>query len=95
MFLLFLCIAASSCNNEQENIRKTKAPAETNKKVSQDKLLQYLELKIKQDPDNPDKYIELAKASIERARYTGDVGYYLRAEKALERSVELDRIHMK
>lgn len=89
LLLLFLFIAASSCSNEQENAEKTETPAETDKKASRDKLLQYLELKIKQDPDNPDKYIELAKASIQRARYTGDVGYYLRAEKALEKSIEL------
>ena len=48
-----------------------------------DRALQTAEAVIAQRPQQPEGYLALAKASIRKARESGDDGYYQRAERAI------------
>lgn len=53
------------------------------------KMLDYLELRIKRRPSDHSNYNELAIAYITKSRETGDLNYYIKAEDLLEKSLEL------
>lgn len=55
-----------------------------------EKMVDYIELRIKRRPSDYSNYNELASAYITKARETGDLNYYIKAEKLLEKSLELE-----
>ena len=54
-----------------------------------DELIRFHQKRVGADPDDALGYNRLASAYIQKARETGDVGYYGRAEKAVLRSLDL------
>ena len=57
---------------------------------STDRLIQSLQVRARLHSDDPRAYDALGSAYIQKGRETGDLQYYALAEKALERSLELD-----
>lgn len=58
-----------------------------------DNTIRFFEWKVSQDPDDFFNYDRLGTAYIQKARETGDVTYYNLAQKALEKSLDLESTH--
>src|SRR5208282_2501554 len=58
-----------------------------------DNAIRFYQWKVSQDPDDFFNYDRLGVAYIQKARETGDITYYNLADKALEKSLDLDSTH--
>jgi tetratricopeptide (TPR) repeat protein len=58
-----------------------------------DNTIRFFEWKVSQDPDDFFNYDRLGIAYVQKARETGDVTYYNLAQKALEKSLDLESTH--
>ena len=58
-----------------------------------DDIIRFYQWKISRDPDDFFNYDKLGTAYIRKARETGDIRYYDLAEKAVDRSLELESTH--
>lgn len=55
-----------------------------------EKLVNYIDLRIKRRPSDISNYNELAGLYLQKARETGDLKYYIKAESILKKSLELN-----
>jgi tetratricopeptide (TPR) repeat protein len=74
--LAFLCFAGANTARAQQN--------ET------DNIIKFFQWKVSQDPDDFFNYDKLGTAYIQKSRETGDITYFDLAQKALEKSLELE-----
>ncbi|MGH7886208.1 MAG: tetratricopeptide repeat protein, partial [Thermodesulfobacteriota bacterium] len=93
--IVFLSFSLVYLTHNIKGNNKTQQPIESVKTdiISKDKskgIINYLELKVKRRPSDFSNYNELAQAYLQKARETGDVGYYIKAEKSLSRSLEIN-----
>jgi tetratricopeptide (TPR) repeat protein len=58
-----------------------------------DERIRFFQMQLARDPDYYANYDHLASAYAQKARETGDIGYYELAEKALRKSLELEWQH--
>ena len=58
-----------------------------------DNVISFFQWKVSQDPDDFFNYDRLGVAYIQKARETGDIAYYNLADKALEKSLDLESTH--
>ena len=58
-----------------------------------DNVIHFFQWKVSQDPDDFFNYDRLGVAYIQKARETGDITYYNLADKALEKSLDLESTH--
>jgi tetratricopeptide (TPR) repeat protein len=58
-----------------------------------DNVIRFFQWKVLQDPDDFFNYDRLGVAYIQKARETGDIAYYNLADKALEKSLDLESTH--
>lgn len=54
------------------------------------RIIDYHQLRIKRRPSDYSNYNELARVYIAKARETGDLNYYIKAETLLEKSLQLN-----
>jgi tetratricopeptide (TPR) repeat protein len=72
------------------SFRNPKSEIRNPRRSVADQQIRRAEAKIKQLPDNATFYAELAAAFMLKARESGDGGYYVRAEAACKKALELD-----
>jgi tetratricopeptide (TPR) repeat protein len=96
MALTASCIAcdstlrASSDRTRPDETLQQPISLHMQKQTSADKLMREAESLIKRKPSSSDGYNLLCAAYIQKARETGDFGFNVRAESALNRSFEIE-----
>ena len=64
----------------------TSAPA----RPDTDRQIESLQLRLQARPEAPHSYVQLGSAYLQKARETGDLSYYARAEAAARKALELE-----
>lgn len=86
-FVVIFACSSSKKEKNQNEIRNSDKRVQVNKTDSAIKLYQD---QIKKGPNNYSGYMRLGESYIQKARETGDVTYYNKAEEVLKKSLELN-----
>jgi tetratricopeptide (TPR) repeat protein len=69
---------------------ETGTTASSNMRGATDRLIERLQIRLDAIPEDSQGYVRLGSAYLQKARETGDISYYTRAEAALQEVLALD-----
>jgi tetratricopeptide (TPR) repeat protein len=93
LFLLGVVLIALAAFNHLVSVTQTKTTPVSSPAQSwapTDLLLGQLQQRLRDYPADPETYVRLGGAYLQKVRETGDPSYYARGEKALLKALELD-----
>lgn len=88
--LNFVFIFACSSSKKEKTQNDIENPDERIKVNKTDSAIKLFQDQIKKDPNNYSGYMRLGESYIQKARETGDVTYYNKAEEVLRKALELN-----
>ncbi len=89
IFLSWRLTSARELSSSIEDVYGYLADSSARAPASTDTLIQTLQERLRQNPDDWQSYSQLGVAFLQKARETGDPAYYQRAEEALDQALSL------
>jgi tetratricopeptide (TPR) repeat protein len=85
-----ILISACSDHSKEEKARSGANKSDEQGQISEaDTLITFYQIRIKRDPANYFNYTKLGETYIQKARESGDLSYYDKAEEVLKKSLQL------